>query len=126
MQLRPFPILSIKLFWRIPPLSRSLKYNNNQVFFQRNDNIICFWGCYNYTYHFEKAPQLHTPKVDKCLSSENRQHFLIYGIFLEYESFCICNLHTDISLEMYASAHVLEFKNMFNNYCKNVVPAEHM
>ena len=58
--------------------------------------------------------------------SENRQHFLLYGIFLEYERFCIYNLHTNISLEMYASAHVLEFKNMLNNYSKNVVPAEHM
>ena len=68
----------------------------------------------------------HTTKLNKCLSSENRQNFLNYVIFLEYESFCIYNLHTDISLEMYAFAHILEFKNILNIHSTNVVPDEHM
>jgi hypothetical protein len=41
--------------------------------YQRNENIICFWGCQDQAYQFEKASRLHTPKLNSSLAREKNQ-----------------------------------------------------
>jgi hypothetical protein len=60
----------------------------------------------------------HQP-LNRCLPRENRQHFPIYGIFLEYEGIVIT---TYIKMHPLRCMPLHMFKNMLNKHSTNVVP----